>query len=636
MKKNILPSLVLGCICLVVALLLSVVNMFTAPVIAERQNAAANAALLEVLPNGSNFKEIELTSDYPAVVKKGHSADGGFVFQMELIGKSSGLIIMVGVDSEGKVTGTKVIANQETPSYAEKVFPALEGTNGAYTGMTLDSFVPQLTSGATLSSKAYSEAVKAALQSFAIANGVEVDTRSDEEKHNDALNFALGTTGKTFEKWFGIEEIAGVSAIYTCDSGVVIILGDNYVGFDTEGNAVKTATMNSQSASDLSDALKAEAETAYESYQAALDSSIEITEDYPAIVKSATKLSSGYVFTMVLSGKEDGLTIQVTVDLDGKIADTKVIDTHETPNYAANVFPNVEGTNGVYTGTTLESFEEYIVAGSTLTSRAYAEAVKAALQSYVLAQGGSVDTRTEEQKHSDACNLALGTTDKTFERWFMTETIEGVYNIYTCDEGVVIVINGVYVGINANGQAVNSATKESTEASEVNAELKAEAEAAYAIYAVTLDADYRTEVAKPANTSKRVTKIELTKTGNYIMYMEGAGNGKAGEEYAHPTDRYIEFMVCISADGVIIDVMTTSRGTESVGFGDVCETDAYTEQFRGATVDNIVITEEGTSSSSTDLGIISGATVTSNGYQEALQRAFKAFQKLTDNEGGNQ
>ena len=90
-------------------------------------------------------------------------------------------------------------------------------------------------------------------------------------------------------------------------------------------------------------------------------------------------------------------------------------------------------------------------------------------------------------------------------------------------------------------------------------------------------------------------------------------------------------MVCISADGVIIDVMTTSRGTETAGIGDVCETDKYTEQFRGATVDNIVITEEHTSSSSTDLGIIAGATVTSNGYQQALQRAFKAFQLLTSN-----
>ena len=414
MKKNILPSIVLGAICLVVALLLSVVNMLTAPIIADRQNAAADAALLEVLPGCTNAKPVELTADYPAIITKGYKANNGCVFQMELTGKSSGLIIMVGVSSEGKVTGTKVIANQETPSYAEKVFPNLEGTSGKYTDMTLDGFEPQL------------------------------------------------------------------------------------------------------------------------------------------------------------------------------------------------------------------------VAGATLTSRAYSEAVKAALHAAVLASGGSVDTRTEEEKHSDACNLALGTTGKTFERWFMTETLAGVSNVYTCDEGIVLIIGDEYVGFNNAGAIVKSATKDSKTASDVSAETKAKAEAAYAIYSLTLATDYRTEVARPSKASKRVTKIELTSTGNYIMYMEAAGNGKNGEEYAHPTDRYIEFMVCISADGVIIDVMTTSRGTESEGFGDVCETDAYTEQFRGATVDNIVMTEEGTSSTSTDLGIIAGATVTSNGYQQALQRAFNAFSLLTE------
>ena len=617
MKKNLLPSLVLGCICLVVAVLLSVVNMFTAPVIAQRQNAAANAALLEVLPEGKNFKEIELTAEYPAVVTKGYTADGGCVFQMEVTGKSTGLIIMVGVNAEGKVTGTKVIANQETPSYAEKVFPTLEGTSGAYTGMDLDGFAPQLTSGATLTSRAYSEAVKAALQSFSIANGVAVDTRTDAEKHSDALNFALGTTGKTFEKWFGIEEIAGVSAIYTCDAGTVIVLGDNYVGFDTEGNAVKTATMKSTSASDITDALKAEADTAYASYQAALNSSIVIDETYPAIVKSGSKISTGYVFTMEVTGKEAGLIIQVTVSLDGKIVDTKVIESNETPSFADKVFPNVEGTNGAYTGASLDSFDAYLVGGATLTSQAYADAVKAALQSYVIAEGGSVDTRTEEEKLNDALNLALGTTDKTFVKWLATEKLEGIKSVYTSDAGVVMLIGDVYVGVDTNGQALKSATKESTEASDVDAALKAQAEAAYAIYAVTLEDGYKTAVAKPSGVSARVKEIYVTTTGNYIMYVQAAGFGINGDEYYDPSGEYIEIAVCISAEGKILDVQTLYQA-ETDGLGSACGSDSYTEQFQGASKGEIG-----------DLGIIAGATLTTEGYQKALERAFTAFEKLT-------
>ena len=120
MKKNVfMPAIVLCSICVVVALLLSGVNMITGPIIAAQQNAAANEALLEVLPEGKNFEEIEITSDYPAIVTAGYKADGGFVFQMNVTGKSAGLVIMCGIDSEGKVVGTKVIANEETPSYAE-------------------------------------------------------------------------------------------------------------------------------------------------------------------------------------------------------------------------------------------------------------------------------------------------------------------------------------------------------------------------------------------------------------------------------------------------------------------------------------------------------------------------------------
>ena len=79
---NVKPTLVLCTICLVVALLLSGVNTITGPIIEAAQNAAANEALLEVLPDGKNFEELSLTPDYPAIVTAGYKADGGFVFQM--------------------------------------------------------------------------------------------------------------------------------------------------------------------------------------------------------------------------------------------------------------------------------------------------------------------------------------------------------------------------------------------------------------------------------------------------------------------------------------------------------------------------------------------------------------------------
>ena len=132
-KSNFLPTIVLGCICLVVALLLSLVNSITGPIIEAAQNAAANEALLEVLPEGKNFEELTLDDKYPSSITKGYRADGGYVFQATVTGKSSGLIIMFGIDAEGKIVGTKVIAEQETDSYDKNVFPLVEGLDGKYT-----------------------------------------------------------------------------------------------------------------------------------------------------------------------------------------------------------------------------------------------------------------------------------------------------------------------------------------------------------------------------------------------------------------------------------------------------------------------------------------------------------------------
>ena len=359
---------------------------------------------------------------------------------------------------------------------------------------------------------------------------------------------------------------------------------------------------------------------------------LTLDSSYPTIVKEGYKFDNGFVFQMEVTGKDSGFVIMVGIDLDGKVTGTKVIANKETPSYFANVFADSSSVDHTYTGVDLGSFEPQLVAGATLTSKAYSEAVKAALQAFAIANGSAIDTRTEEEKHEDALNFALGTTDKTFERWLATEHIDGLYNAYVCDAGVVFVFGGEYIGVNNSGNVVKSASKNSTQASDASAASAAKAQAAFAIYSSTLAADYKIEVARPSGASKRVTKIELTKTGNYIMYMEAAGNGKNGDEYTHPSGEYIEFTVCISAEGKIIDVKTTYQ-SESENYGDYCETDEYTEQFRGAVFGDIVLTDYDTSKDSTDLGVIAGSTYTSRGYQQALQRAFTAFEKLT--EGGN-
>ena len=58
MKKAIKSTVVLVGICAVMAILLALTNALTAPIIAENQNAAANQALLQVMPNGEGFESV--------------------------------------------------------------------------------------------------------------------------------------------------------------------------------------------------------------------------------------------------------------------------------------------------------------------------------------------------------------------------------------------------------------------------------------------------------------------------------------------------------------------------------------------------------------------------------------------------
>ena len=355
---------------------------------------------------------------------------------------------------------------------------------------------------------------------------------------------------------------------------------------------------------------------------------LALDDTYPEAIVEAYSADGGFVFRTVGKGRNGDIVAMVGVDTEGKIVGVQIISNSESAGYREKVFDKVSGTDGEYKGQTLDTFTPFIASGSTMTSNGVADAIKASLQAFEIANGGSVDIRTPEQILNDTCNAALGTTDKAFERWFATEALTGVKNVYVSDAGIVMIVGDKYIGVNGEGEIVLSATEDGTTA-EASSEDSATVEAAYALYSATK----LTEIDKPAGAKSHVLKAYKTDTGNYVFDMRGAGNGINGEEWSHPSGEYIYLSVSISPDGKIIDVITTEQ-TESEGYGDACEKDSYTEQFKGAEADDIVITPEHTSQGSTDLGVISGSTITSNGYQKALKYAFEAFELLTA-KGGN-
>ncbi len=337
-KFDLKPTIVLSAICVVIVALLAVVNMFTAPVIEAAQNAAANEALLVVLPEGKNFKEVDLTGkNLPANVDKAYTEDGGgYVFRVTVTGKSAGLMIMFGIDKNGAIVGTKVIADEETDTYDVKVFPLVEGTDGGYKGMTLESFEPVLVGGATLTSKAYGEAAKIALGAFAALNGGEVDFRSPEQILQDNCNAALGTEGVTFTQWFTVTAISGVDKVYEATEGRVFVIGENFVGVNANGDVTTTEASEADKTTALNANAKIQSITltdvtipAGTSKEKAEVVSIKKTNEDAYIFEL---LGFGYQYTFDY-GDYTPISIKLAIDAQGKILDVLTVSHNESKGY---------------------------------------------------------------------------------------------------------------------------------------------------------------------------------------------------------------------------------------------------------------------------------------------------------------
>ena len=166
MKSKIMPTAVLGIICLVSALLLALINIPTEAKIKENQSIKENAALYEVYETAGLFTPINNFADYdlPAEVTAVSAAsNGGYVFKLEVSGYKPGLVIMCGVDGEGKITGVKDIASAETWGHESYYNEAYVGTSSA----DLDRLVASGATPNSETSKGYYNAMSAALDAYA-------------------------------------------------------------------------------------------------------------------------------------------------------------------------------------------------------------------------------------------------------------------------------------------------------------------------------------------------------------------------------------------------------------------------------------------------------------------------------------
>ncbi len=395
MKKSLKSIVVLVTICAVVSILMALTNSITAPIIAESQAANANAALLEILPDGGSFETVDVSSyELPSSVTEVYRAEkGGYVVKMTTTGYATGMVIMCGVGSDGNIVGSKVISSAETPSIGGE---AAETFAGAIVGKNSDDIdTVDTISGATKTTAAYRAAAKDALNTVIILGGGSVDIRTEEEILRDNLSAALAAADGAFTKHFFVEIVDGVDAVYTADNGAgyVCVIGEQFIGIDANGNVL----------TECSEAEALAAKTATEVIGATTMTEIDITayEGLPSQLISA-KLTATGNYVIEIKGAGYGITggdeyhpssgeyivIRVSITADGRIIDCLTVYQAETEGIGSVCAE--ESFYGQFDGKTEETYEGIdAIAGATLTTNGYKKAILRAFDSVKIFEEGN-------------------------------------------------------------------------------------------------------------------------------------------------------------------------------------------------------------------------------------------------------
>ncbi len=164
-KEPLKLGLILGAISLVIALLLSVVNMATKDIIIKRQEEEVQNALAKVITDADTFNKIDHSLEvYEA--KKGENTVGYCVKTLPS-GYGGEITMIVGVGTDGIVKGVSITSMNETPglgALAQKDNFLNQFTGkGGNLAVSKDGGKIEALSGATVTSRAVTSGVNEAV-----------------------------------------------------------------------------------------------------------------------------------------------------------------------------------------------------------------------------------------------------------------------------------------------------------------------------------------------------------------------------------------------------------------------------------------------------------------------------------------
>ena len=385
-KEFAMPPLVLTVIAAVVTGALVATESITTPIIEQQAAAAADAARAVVLPAADSFNQLTVDEMPEGGVDVYEATNGsGYVVTAQAKGYGGMLKVMVGIDSNGLITGTEVLENNETHGLGSKV--SEHAFMDQYIGKDSNLEGIEAIGGTTISSNAFTKAVRIAYEVYGQAAGVEI-AGVEREPISDEVKAELFPNVTSFQKY----AVEG-EAYRAGNEGYIIVTtsagfaGDvtTAIGLDNNGaitgvvftetsetqdygeqytrNSWKTAQVGKTSADELDmisgatitgDALKQNFAQAFELLPTLADASLE------------------YVGTA--EGYNGTMTVAVGIDSTGAITSVRLVESGD--DFASKVsdeaftsqFVGKTSTDGIST-----------ISGATVSSTAFIEAVNNAL-----------------------------------------------------------------------------------------------------------------------------------------------------------------------------------------------------------------------------------------------------------------
>lgn len=383
MKKYIKSIGALTVICAVMAIILAITNSITAPIIEKNEAAAANEALLIVMPDGEGFEPVDIsTLELPSTVTAAYKeSSGGCVVQLLTSGYGPNMVIMCGVNAEGSVTGAVCLSSGETLGY-EKTY----GEN--MVGKTAENIDDVETiSGATLTTTGYKNAVKDAINAAVIIGGGSVDIRSEEEILKDNLSNALPSANGEFTEVFVTEKLTNPAKVYASANGTgyVFVVGEEFIAVDNTG-----AVLTQGAAVDVSEDAKL--------IIASTVTEIDISAyEMPKQIKKAYKTNSGnYVFDLGANGygingdqytrSNEQIEIKVSATAEGEIISCVTVKQSESQNIGDACAKPEFYTQ--FNGKTSENYEDIdAISGATITTKGYTVAISKVFEAINILEG---------------------------------------------------------------------------------------------------------------------------------------------------------------------------------------------------------------------------------------------------------